>query len=70
MPLDAKMKGIRVVPATFDNEGEIKKGEHAVLTFEVPMDTQSARDQIAGLFSILTKEFVPLEVDRKQVLSE
>lgn len=65
--MDAKMRGIRVVPATHDDDGEIKKGEHAILTFEVPMDTQSAREAIVNLFGVLAKEFVLVEVERNQL---
>ena len=65
--MDAKLKKIQVVPATIDADGEITRDEFAALTFEVPLDSITAKKEVMALFSYLTTEFVKVEVSSDQL---
>ena len=65
--MDAKIKKIQINPATFDDEGEIKKEESATLTFEVPLDGLIAQKEVIALFEVLTREYVTLSVENQQL---
>lgn len=65
--MDAKIKKIQINPATFDDEGEIKKEESATITFEIPLDGLTAKKEVMALFEVLTREYVKLEVENQQL---
>ena len=63
--MDAKLRKIQIVPAKFDNEGEIKSEEFATLTPDVPMDSTEQRQAILELMGLLDKEWVTAEVQAR-----
>ena len=65
--MDAKLKKLVINPAVIGKKGEISKDECATLTFEVPLDTMTAKKEVIALFETLSKEFVVLEVDNPQM---
>ena len=65
--MDAKLKKLVINPAVIDKDGEISKDECATLTFEVPLDTMTAKKEAIALFSFLTTEFVKLDVSSDQL---
>ena len=63
--MDAKLRKIQIVPAKFDNEGEIKSEEFATLTLDVPMDSTEQRQAILELMGLLDQEWVTAEVQAR-----
>jgi len=68
--MDAQLKKIQITPAKFNKEGEIEKEEFATLTFEVALDTITQREAVVALMSVLSREYVVLEVDPMQKTME
>lgn len=64
--MDAQLKKIQITPAHFDKDGEIDRDEFATLTFQVDLDSVSQREAVVELMSILSREYVVLEVDPQQ----
>ena len=65
--MDAQIAKLQIVPANFNKEGEIDRDEYATLTLKIPMDTDTGRDWVAGLFAYLSREFVSVEVTANQL---
>ena len=63
--MDAKLKKIQITPVKFDKEGDIKTGEFATLTLEVPMDSTGQRAAIIELCELLDQEWVNVEIGGK-----
>ena len=64
--MDAKLKKINITPAKFDEEGEIKSGEFATLTLDVPMDSTEQRGAIVELMELLDQEWVKANIQPEQ----
>ena len=64
--MDAKLRKIQIVPAKFDENGEIKVEEYAALMLDVPMDSTEQRQAIIELTTLLDKEWVTAEVHPHQ----
>ncbi|MDE0683553.1 MAG: hypothetical protein OXI63_11605 [Candidatus Poribacteria bacterium] len=64
--MDAQLKKIQITPAHFDKHGEIDKDEFATLTFNVGLDTKTQQDAVLALMSVLSREYVVLEVEPTQ----
>jgi len=65
--VDAKIKKIQITPMKFDKEGDVQKEEFATLTFEVPIDSIAQKEEVLGLFEMLSREWVRLEIETKSV---
>ena len=65
--MDAKLKKIQITPVKFDKEGDIKAGEFATVTLEVPMDSTGQRAAIIELCELLDQEWVVAEIGGKRV---
>lgn len=63
--MDAKLKKIQITPVKFDKEGDIKAGEFATVTLEIPMDSTGQRAAIVDLCELLDQEWVTLEIGGK-----
>ena len=63
--MDAKLKKIQITPVKFDKEGDIKTGEFATVTLEVPMDSTGQRAAIIELCELLDQEWITLEIGGK-----
>ena len=63
--MDAKLKKIQITPVKFDKEGDIKAGEFATVTLEVPMDSTGQRAAIIELCELLDREWITLEIGGK-----
>ena len=66
--MDAKMKDIKITPIKFDKDGGIAKEEFATLSVEIPMDSASQRKAVIEMLSLLSREFIHVDVysPRKQ----
>lgn len=60
--MDAQLKQIQVKPATYDKDGGITKEEYATLTVNIPMDSAGQREGVVDLLSLLSREFIHIEV--------
>lgn len=60
--MDAILKSIKIVPCTFDKEGEVRKEEHATITLEVPLDSKSQMNALNELNHFLSDEFVKANI--------
>ena len=65
--MDAKIKKIQITPMKFDKEGDVQIEEFATLTFEVPIDSIAQKEEVLGLFEMLSREWVRLEIETKSV---
>ena len=63
--MDAKLKKIQITPVKFDKEGDIKAGEFATVTLEIPMDSTGQRAGVIELCELLDQEWVTLEIGGK-----
>ena len=66
--MDAKLKKIQITPMKFNKEGDVQKEEFATLTFEVPLDGLSQKEEVMALFNLLSREWVKVEVEGKSPL--
>ena len=64
--MDARIKGINITPARFDNEGMISHGETARITLDVPLDSQVQRAALLELMDVLDTEWVRAEISSRQ----
>ena len=64
--MDAQIRKIAITPAKFDKNGEIKTGECATVTLDVPMDSTAQRQTIIELMSLLDKEWVKVRIQSDQ----
>lgn len=66
--MDARLQKIQITPVKFDKEGAITKEEFATLTVEIPMDSDSQREAVIELLSLLNRDFIYVDVNcpRKQ----
>ena len=65
--MDAKLKKVQITPMKFNKEGDVQKEEFATLTFDVPLDSLSQREEIMSLFDLLSREWVRVEVEGKPI---
>ena len=65
--MDAKLKKIQVIPMKFNKEGDVQKEEFATLTFEIPLDSLTQREEVMSLFELLSREWVRVEVEGKPI---
>ena len=65
--MEAKLKKIAVTPAHFNKDGDIDREEFCTLTLDVPIDTKSAREWVAGLLGLTSRHFVEVDIDSPQV---
>ena len=65
--MDAKLKKIQITPVKFNKEGDVQKEEFATLTFEVPLDSLTQRQEIMTLFDLLSREWVRIEVEGESI---
>ena len=65
--MDAKLKKIQITPVKFNKDGDVQKEEFATLTFEVPLDSLTQRQEIMTLFETLSREWVKVEVDGESI---
>jgi hypothetical protein len=65
--MDAKLKKIQVTPVKFNKEGDVQKEEFATLTFEVPLDSLTQRQEVMSLFETLSREWVRVEVEGESI---
>ena len=68
--MDAKLKKIQITPVKFNKDGDVQKEEFATLTFEVPLDSLTQRQEVMALFETLSREWVRLEVEGESVLAD
>ena len=66
--MDARLQKIQITPAKYDKDGMISKEEFATLSVEIPMDSGSQRQAVIDLLSLLSREFIHVDVysPRKQ----
>ena len=67
--MDAKLRKVQVTPMKFNKEGDVQKEEFATLTFEVPLDSLSQREEIMALFDLLSREWVKVQIEGKPIPS-
>ena len=67
--MDAKLKKIQITPVKFNKDGDVQKEEFATLTFEVPLDSLTQRQEVMGLFDLLSREWVRIEVEGESIAS-
>ena len=67
--MDAKIKKIQITPMKFNKEGEVLSEEFATLTMEVPMDSAGQRESIVALLALLSREWILLNVEGKEIKS-
>ena len=65
--MDAKLKKIQITPMKFNKEGDLQKEEFATLTFEVPLDSLTQKEEVMKLFDLLSREWVKIEVERESL---
>ena len=65
--MDAKLKKIQITPVKFNKDGDIQKEEFATLTFEVPLDSLTQRQEVVSLFETLSREWVRIEVEGESI---
>ena len=65
--MDAKLKKIQITPVKFNKDGDVQKEEFATLTFEVPLDSLTQRQEVMTLFETLSREWVRVEVDGESI---
>ena len=65
--MDAKLKKIQITPVKFNKDGDVQKEEFATLTFEVPLDSLTQRQEIMTLFESLSREWMRVEVEEESV---
>ena len=65
--MDAKLKKIQITPVKFNKEGDVQKEEFATLTFEVPLDSLTQRQEVMALFETLSREWVRIEVEGESI---
>ncbi len=65
--MDAKLKKIQITPVKFNKDGEVQKEEFATLTFEVPLDSLTQRQEIISLFETLSREWVRIAVEEESI---
>ena len=65
--MDAKLKKIQVTPVKFNKDGDVQKEEFATLTFEVPLDSLTQRQEVMSLFETLSREWVRIEVEGESI---
>ncbi|RKU11581.1 hypothetical protein C6502_07765 [Candidatus Poribacteria bacterium] len=65
--MDAKLKKIQITPVKFDKDGDVQKEEFATLTFEVPLDSLTQRQEVMTLFETLSREWVRVEVEGESI---
>ena len=68
--MDAKLKKIQITPVKFNTEGDVQKEEFATLTFEVPLDSLTQRQEVMSLFDLLSREWVRIEVEGESIPTE
>ncbi len=65
--MDAKLKKIQITPVKFNKDGDVQKEEFAMLTFEVPLDSLTQRQEVVSLFELLSREWVKIEVEGESI---
>ena len=65
--MDAKLKKIQITPVKFNKDGDVQKEEFATLTFEVPLDSLTQRQEVMTLFETLSREWVRIEVEGESI---
>ena len=65
--MDAKLKKIQITPVKFNKDGDVQKEEFATLTFEVPLDSLTQRQEVMSLFETLSREWVRIEVEGESI---
>ena len=65
--MDAKLKKIQIIPVKFNKDGDVQKEEFATLTFEVPLDSLTQRQEVMALFESLSREWMRIEVEAELV---
>ncbi len=65
--MDAKLKKIQITPVKFNKDGDVQKEEFATLTFEVPLDSLTQRQEVMALFNTLSREWVRIEVEEEAI---
>ena len=65
--MDAKLKKIQITPVKFNKDGDVQKEEFATLTFEVPVDSLTQRQEVMALFESLSREWMRIEVEGESV---
>ena len=65
--MDAKLKKIQITPVKFNKDGDVQKEEFATLTFEVPLDSLTQRQEVVSLFETLSREWVRIEVEGESI---
>ena len=65
--MDAKLKKIQITPVKFNKDGDVQKEEFATLTFEVPLDSLTQREEVMSLFETLSREWVRIEVEGESI---
>ena len=65
--MDAKLKKIQITPVKFNKDGDVQKEEFATLTFEVPLDSLTQRQEIMSLFETLSREWMRIEVEGESI---
>lgn len=63
--MDARLKRIQITPVKFDKEGDIKAGEFATVTLDIPMDSTGQRAAIVALCELLDQEWIKVEIGGK-----
>lgn len=63
MAMEAKIKKIAITPAHFDKDGDIDRDEYGTLTFDIPLDSVSAKQAFIELFNCLDREYVKVDVN-------
>ena len=65
--MDAKLKKIQITPVKFNKDGDVQKEEFATLTFEVPLDSLTQRQEVMVLFDLLSREWMRIEVEGESI---
>ena len=65
--MDAKLKKIQITPVKFNKDGDVQKEEFATLTFEVPLDSLTQRQEVVVLFDLLSREWVRIEIEGESI---
>ena len=60
--MDARIKKIQVEPAKVDKAGVITSAEKAVISIEVPLDSDSQLEKVVELLALLRSEFVKVDI--------
>ena len=67
--MDAQLKKIQITPMKYDKDGDVQKEEFATITIEVPMDSVTQKEGIIDILSLLSHEWVKLNIEGKQASS-